>query len=150
MEPQGQERRITQRLMSYWTELKGNRPFPDETEIKPEELQDIWDSCFLVTVARKNNSLRFQYSYLGEAILEAYGSGDMTGQEVYADLMDASHKEILEKFHAVVNGGEPVSLESEFTNRQNVLIKFRQCLMPLGNGSGEITYILGGMKWKAF
>lgn len=143
-------RRITERLTSYWEEVRAGRPCPAEADIDPNELEDVWDACFLVQIKEKANKKHtFFYNYLGSDLLEAYGD-DLTGKEIYAELLDYGTDNIAQDFESVATSGQPLVKESEFRNRRGLLIRYRFCVLPLTNAADQIAYLFGGMKWKAF
>lgn len=143
------ERRINERLLSYWEELKAERPFPAEAEIDPDELADIWDSCFLVQVGARAAQGGYKYTYLGPSLIEAYGD-DLTNHEVSSHLIALSNPHLVQHFDEVARTAKPLVVESEFTNLKNMIVKYRSCMLPLGTLPGQVDYIIGGMKWKAF
>lgn len=132
-------------LINYWLMLKGERDYPMEAELEPEVLHEIWPHCFLVNV--KPGGL-FQYAFLGDALVEAYGS-DVTGQAVSDRLIDPHHAAMAKKFAETVESGAPVVDENEFVNEHGQTIKYRNCLLPLGY-KGNVDFIIGAMRWKAF
>lgn len=144
------QQRINERLLAYWASLKEGRMFPSEQEIEPEEIDDIWQSCFLVKVEEAGGEPVFVYVYLGEDLIEAYGD-DWTGQEICETLVYPANNEFAEKLLEVVTDETAVVDEVEFTNAQGLEIKSRSCLLPLGEEDQDgVRYILGGMKWRAF
>lgn len=142
--------RINERIRSYWDEVRGARPLPEERDIDPEGLRDVWDACFLVKpVPPEAGGIGFRYDYLGKDLIDAFG-GDVTHQEVYAKLVSTDSPPLVRSFAEVIKTGKPVEEQAEFTNVQGLLIKYRSCMLPLGNGAEGVNYILGGMKWKLF
>ena len=138
--------RITEQLESYWQALRGDREFPFEEEINPEALKDIWSGCFLIT-ARDGV---FAYSYLGDALIEAYGD-DITGHEIAETLAYPHPKSLMETFQFVAKNAVPCTDEDEFINSKGVLVKYRSCVLPLGSRNQRgITYLLGAMRWKIY
>jgi len=141
--------RIGEVLYHYWDNLRGDRAFPAESEIDPDEISDIWNSCFLVNISPAEvNNHGYRYTYLGTALIDAFGS-DITGQEVSARLIDSASKTMVRQFDQAVKTAKPVYDEAEFTNSKKLLIKYRSCILPLG-GKLNPDYLIGGMKWKAF
>lgn len=145
----GKERRVNERVRAYWESLRGRRPFPLEAEVDFSTLSDIWDSCFLVEVVPDQKPQTYKYDYLGESLIEAMGE-DLTGQEVCNKLVSPIRGDIIEKLDEVIRSREPLVVDSAFTNRHGMEVKYRACLVPLGRSATEIGFILGGMKWKAF
>ena len=142
-------RRINDTLLDYWIALKGERLYPAESEINPDDIHDIWDSCFLVRVDDVGRRDGYKYTYLGAALIEAYGD-DYNGRDVCDALVNPATPALAEKLDEVRQGRMPVMVESVFTNAKNMEIKYRTCLLPLGVSPAAVDYVIGGMKWKAF
>lgn len=143
--PEAKHHRINEQLKDYWDGLRGNRPMPLESEVVLEDLKDIWDYCFLMSV-RGNN---FAYDFLGEQLVEAYGD-DLTGKEITETLLYPHPISLFNSFREVVKTGQVGMDENEFTNSRGVLVKYRSCVLPLAAaGNPSVAFLLGGMKWKA-
>ncbi len=147
-----QNKRINERLLFYWEELKGERPFPSEGEIDPEAIEDIWDSCFLVRVEDiQATEAGYKYTYLGQDLVEAYGD-DLQNKEICEKLIYPTNMSLVHKFEEILETKQPAIEEAGFTNTKNQEIRFRSCMLPLSKDSksSEVAYIIGGMKWKAY
>lgn len=140
--------RSHERLQQYWEELRGNRPFPAESELDPDDILDIWDSCFLISIDDVTRRLGYRYSYLGSALIEAYGD-DIKNPDVALRLISTASLPIVKRFDEVVARQHPVIDESEFINLKHLKVRYRTCLVPLGQ-SGHVTHILGCMRWKLY
>ena len=140
-----QEQRITDVIKTYWESKQNGRPFPSESDINSDEIASVWPNCFLVQV--KPNG-KYTYSFLGQSIIEAYAD-NIEGEEVVEDLLYPESPGVVAKFNEVVEAKEPVYYDGSFINKNNMDIKFRKMLLPLGE-NGKVTYILGGMRWRAF
>lgn len=138
--------RITDLLKEYWESKKGTNPYPSEADIDDSEIGESWESCFLVEVV--DGGKKFRYEYLGNQIVEAYGD-DLEGQEIVEDLLYPESPDTTVKFRETMQGCLPLEYEGAFINKNNMDIKFRKILLPLGSG-GKVNYILGGMRWRAF
>ena len=140
------QHRIHERLNAYSESLRGERALPLESDIVIEDLQDIWSSCFLVTV----KDGKFSYSYLGDQLVDAYGD-DFTGKEIAETLVYPHPPSLVKTFSAVASSGVPKFDESEFANSRGDTVKYRSCVLPLAGPDGNsVAFLLGGMKWKAF
>lgn len=140
------DRRFSSRLEKYWEQLKGARLFPEENEIDPDELQGMWENCFLLQVRDMENVQDYNFTYLGPHIIETYANGVLDEDNQYlispnASRLNASFKKVLET-------GQPLSMEGEFVNARGKTVKFRQRLMPLGGKSVKVEAIFGGMWFK--
>lgn len=136
--------RLNDVLMQQWQSLQPGAGLPLEADIDPDSLYKVWSDCFLVHLKGD----RFYYEYLGQNLIEAYGDKFMTEQ---ADrLISIQNHQTTRKFEEVASTEKPVRDEGEFENSQNLLIKYRQLLLPFTNiENGHVTHILGGMRWKA-
>lgn len=145
-----QERRVNRRLIRYWEEIRGDRQFPAESAVDQQALSDIWASCFLVKVIpHANGGYAFRYTYLGRELIEAYGE-DFTGADIQSQLEATFGIHLRELLLKVMETKRPVSEDLDFTNRKNMVIRYRLCMLPLGPNDDTIQYILGGMRWRAF
>jgi hypothetical protein len=145
----GQERRISERLLSLWEELRGDREIPQESDLDIQLLSDYWESCFMVEITNRGDERDYKYSYLGTSIIDAYGD-DLTGKELYNHLIAPYTQMLLLKFETVVGDLATVTDESEFMNLKGDMIRYRQCLVPLGSKDGLVGFILGTMTWSKY
>ena len=137
------EQRITDELKSYWERIKGDKLFPAEDQIDQTQIVEIWQNCFLV----HREGDKFVYDFLGDSIIEAYADNKL-GEDIIEDQLYPESPGILNKFMEVVIHKVPVYYEGAFINHDNLDIKFRKILLPLGDGN-EVNYILGAMRWKS-
>ncbi len=145
-------RRVVEFLLRYWLNLRGRRPFPLEKEIDQVAIGDEhWNSAFLIKITPKG----YRYLYIGEDLMEAFGldSGNLEEAE---QLIATSAQRVVERFDAMIGLRKPLVDEGEFRNSRDVLVKYRQVLLPIAakepakGKDWEISYILGGMRWKKF
>lgn len=136
-------------LLGYWNDLRGDRAFPSESELNPDDLSEIWESCFLISNDEVTRRIGYRYSFLGTDLIGAFGD-DMTHHDVAMRLLSTARVPNARKFDEVLTAKHPVIDESEFTNLMGVTIRYRAALLPLGNDKGEVTHIIGTMRWKAY
>ncbi len=145
----GIERRISTRLVAYWESIRKGRALPAEADFDPKALADIWDNCFYVQVLGEVMQ-EYKYRHLGPHLAEAYSSGlgeKAPGEK--AALIAFSGAKLAASYARVIASRKPVLEEDEFTNGRGEVVKYRQCLLPLGHGE-IVTAILGGVRFKAF
>lgn len=141
--------RSHERLMSYWDALRKNRAFPSEAEIEPDDIADIWPSCFLISIDDVTRRVGYRYSYLGTDLIEAYGD-DVKNPDVALRLISTSSLPMVKKFDDVLAGKKAVFDESDFVNLMGLHIKYRTCMLPLGVNDQNVSHILGCMRWKLY
>lgn len=140
------ERRLTLRLLAHWEKAKNGRCFPAESDIDPDVLGDLWNYCFLIHV-KDLDKTDYNYTYMGSELQKAY-QGDFAGSE-RADISNINARKLFGDYAKVVNSAVPLHEEGEFVNQHNDVVKYRQCLLPLGD-SGTVDAIFGGMSFKVF
>lgn len=142
------EKRITAILKKYWDDLLNGRRFPAENEVKSSDLADIWDNCFIVKADNSSKKDDYQYTYLGQNIIKAYGK-DLTGLNIKSSTLaapEASH--LANEYERVLALKRPVMDTGEMNISKDEVLKYRQILLPLGDDGVNITAILGGMSYK--
>lgn len=139
--------RITEQLKQYWLEIKSDSIFPDEAKVNINNLENHWQSCFLV----KHENNNFSYIYLGEELMSAYGDNYLQ-KENCEKIVFPSTNPLLERFKQVLINKELLEYEDEFVNSQELLIRYRAIILPLGqsNRTENVVFLLGGMRWKAY
>jgi hypothetical protein len=127
----GYERRLTLRLLAYWEKRRQGRALPALADVEPADLQDFWPDCFI---------LHFSSIGVGTAHTFTYRGGDV-----------APWLEVLLNEHlAVVQAsGEPFVHEGEYLADGDKVLKYRFCLLPLGE-QGQVRGVLGGLRAKNF
>ncbi len=137
-------KRLNDQLESYWLRLKGDKALPEEIDIDPDKLNGSWEDCFLVACDHED---RFQYSYLGKKLFEAFGVAEDSPADIET-LLSTNRPATIDKFEQVIADKTIVVDEGEFTNSNNMVIKYRQILLPFSNDGEQVTHVFGGMRWK--
>lgn len=140
------ERRITLRLLAYWEKARGNKLMPREQDIDPDHIEDLWDHCFLIHLKDLQKE-GYHYTYLGEAIKMAYQGGLSEADTNGLVSPNAAH--LADCYMEIMHSRKPLVDEGEFRNGHGDLVKYRQCLLPLGDGE-TVDAIFGGMRYKIF
>ena len=123
------ERRLNLRLLAYWEKKRGLAAMPKLSDVEPTDLIDFWQFCFIVKIDGKGG---FEKMHAGHSMDWKW--------------LEPRLGPYLEQ---VVTKGAPCLEEGELTSDEGYLVKFRQCLMPLGDESG-IQGILGGVRFRSF
>lgn len=144
METSALERRITLRLIAYWERLRKQNAMPVEADIDPSDLHDLWGYCFLIHV-KDLDKPDYNYTYLGKEIQRAY-QGDLAGDDAGA-IASPNAGKLADSYAKVIETCAPLLDEGEFVNLHNEVVKYRQCLLPLGEGN-KVDAIFGGMRFK--
>lgn len=143
LQTEAQERRTTHRLLRYWESLCAGRSLPEENDIDPDDITDIWDYCFLIQVLDIERREGGNYTYLGKAIIEAYRDG-LNG-DACGELVSPNPQRLGHNFAQVILTARPQTQEGEFVNTNKGVVKFRQCMVPMGDGAGKVIAVFGCM-----
>jgi hypothetical protein len=143
------QHRSHERLLHYWDQLRAGRLFPHEREIESDDIQDIWNSCFLISVDDVTRRIGYRYSYMGSNLVKAFGDEE-TSPDVALRLLSTQLVPNSNKMDEVIKQKHPVVDESEFVNAKHMQVRYRTCMVPLGYDNGEVSHIFGVMRWRAY
>ena len=134
------ERRLTEQLILYWNEKRGERKYPSMKDIQESEIGHIWQDCFFVAVREVAESPEHQYIYIGENIKQMFG-GQLASTSVLP-LADT----LASQYYMVMQAKKPLIQETQFTNLDDEIIRYRQILLPLGPNDEVVDHVLGGLR----
>ena len=142
------ERRITHRLVDYWQRIKGDRVLPSEIDIDSDDVADMWPDCFILQIHDVEDLTRahaYTFTFVGKNLSSLYtsASGEHDG---LLSVLDSEH--LMGVVSEMQMTKLPVVEQVEAFPHQGSTIKYRMCLLPLGNESGKINGILGGLRYK--
>jgi len=103
------ERRLNEALRNYWEALRGSRPFPSEDDLDFDQIQFLWDECFLLQSRDIRATKDYNFTYLGKTIQMAYQSGQIPFCIKGVIATDANH--LAEEFLRMLS--HPQSVMSE-------------------------------------
>lgn len=131
------ERRLVRKLLTYWLQISGDRAFPTLSDIDPDQIADIWDSCFLLDTSQNRDFPYFQY--LGPSLAK-YSGVLLSGKTDWAmTLLDKA----VQNFKEAVEKKVPVLVEDNLVRYDGRLILFRAVMLPLSDDGETINYIVG-------
>jgi hypothetical protein len=136
-------------LLAYWHKICDGREFPHESDIEPEEIKDIWNYCFLISLDDVVKRIGYRYSYMGSALVGAFGD-DVNNPDMALRLLSNTKVPNLKKIEEVLDKKHPVIDEGEFTNAHHMNVRYRTCIVPLGYENGQVSHLFGVMRWKAY
>lgn len=126
------------RLLAYWVEKRGERPFPAKAEIDPVEFPYILGYVTLVDVEHDPRRYRFR---LDGSILVALSGTDYTGRYL-DDLPGAEYVAFIrETYDRVVDSGEPYRYrKNELLDQQ--LFSEETIILPLGDHPPQVDMLV--------
>lgn len=142
------ERRITHRLVDYWQQIKGDRVVPSERDVDSHELADMWDNCFFVHVRQAEGfGQHYSLGYVGKELSQLYREGAENEQ---AYLLPLPLDKISQLYNEMMLTKLPIVENVEDFVMNGRILKYRLCLLPMGEQNGELQGILGGLRYKIF
>lgn len=145
--PSAKVRRITDVLLNYWDELRGERPMPCIDDIDIEAISDVWSNCFIVQLHHIKNKENYSFTYFGESLQRAFAH-DLTDTPVKY-LVSPHAERLATQYEKVLTSQQPLVDDNSYENRDHITVLYRQILLPMAcDKSGEVGFILGGMRYK--
>ncbi|MEM1140096.1 MAG: PAS domain-containing protein [Pseudomonadota bacterium] len=131
-----QERRLVQRVMAYWVDLRGERRFPRLAEVSSCALGEDWQWCFVLDLKTADPFPIFQY--LGTDLCKLSGIFLSGKNDWTSTVLD----KVTERVDEVKALQASVMVEDELRlfNQQRLLFRF--VMLPLGEDD-RLTHVLG-------
>ena len=126
------ERRLSLRLLAYWERARGQRLMPHASDLRAEDLPDVWDDCFMLQVL---NHEKADYEVIHE------------GQKLHKDWRQ--NGQLACSIATILTKRGPILEDGQIHDANGEVIKYRLCMLPLGDEQG-VRAIFGGMRYKVF
>jgi hypothetical protein len=137
-----------QRLLAYWTSLKGTRLAPARSELNPADMRDQLGWIWLMDVLDGGEDFRFRMG--GDRIIQFFGQR-LAG----ATLNDvaAQYPEFFGRFrnlvHLATYSGKPASGgPSQTAYEPRAYLEVEALMLPLSDDGKSVTGLLGGIEVK--
>ncbi|NBX03652.1 MAG: PAS domain-containing protein [Alphaproteobacteria bacterium] len=126
------ERRLSLRLLAYWERARAGRLMPQMADIQPELLEDVWADCFILQI---NDPQALTFSILHR------------GENLHDDWPQMAH--LNGSISTLFSKRGPVLEDGQIFDADGSVVKYRQCLLPLGDGA-QVVAVFGGARFKVF
>ncbi|NKB22313.1 MAG: PAS domain-containing protein [Alphaproteobacteria bacterium] len=138
--PQGMERRLVLRLLTHWRAICGDRDFPSFSEVEPNDMPDMWHSCFVLEVVGHEDDPVFRTA--GGEIF-SYAPGSLIGTPVSNWTPDTLIGVAVRHTHGVLRKRVPMSHGDEFVKIDGTRVLYRSILLPMSDDGETISGLLG-------
>ncbi len=135
------ERRLPVQLCRYWEKIRGTRLMPSEQMINPEDIPHLWEHCYLIQVNDLENRRRADFTYLGSEIIQTYR--EHLSEEDALDIIFPNSSRLAQNFQQVIDSKLPILQAGEFITSRGGVMRFRQCLLPIGETDDKVDAIFG-------
>lgn len=113
---------------------------PPPSAIDGGKIADMWGHCFTLELRGPAEPM---YGFIGEHHVAQLGK-NLVGQGVSAAGSDTLLGQASSYHRQVLARGIPITLGGQFINREGRTVLYRSILLPLGEGGGQLTALLGG------
>jgi hypothetical protein len=143
MEAPIREMRLTMRVLRYWRDIAGRRPFPRVSDVDARELGEDWQHCLLIKV--RTPLERSFLSFIGNALR---GPGAPADGMPLADCPPATILAHATSYvRRVLAQRVPVSMGGSASQDAGVIL-YRSILAPLSEDGRTIDTILGAANFR--
>ncbi len=138
--PQGMEQRLVLRLLNHWRGLCGERDYPSFADVIPDDMPDMWHSCFVLEVVGHEEYPVFRAAG-GEII--SYAPDSLIGTPVSAWEPNTLIGVAVRHTQQVLRKGVPMSYGNEFIKVDGTKVLYRSILLPMSDDGETISGLLG-------
>ncbi len=139
------ERRLNIRLLGYWQELRGERPFPTIGDFRHDVISDF--QLFGFVLEFESGPIDPVFRYVGSALARECGK-----ELVDAKVSDVPRHTLLtqvtDHYLQVLANKAPIAFEAEFTNAADEEIMYRSIMLPFGKDGETIDHLAGAINFK--
>lgn len=138
--PQGMERRLVLRLLSYWRDLPREQDLPSFKAIDPEQIPDMWENSFVLETIGSETDPFFRA--VGDKIADSHEVSPV-GKHVSETPANSLVSRAASYFAEVLTKGIPVSRGGEFIKKNGNNVFYRSILLPMSDDGETISGLLG-------
>lgn len=145
-----QQHRLTDRLTTYWNQVRKDAPLPEFSHFNAGAVEDIWQQCvlFVVQPSAGGQPSVVNFYKVGDKVRTLYGT-DMTGRTLAVGQRHFAGAAIIKRVGEVIDSGQAIVDHGQFVNAQSKVVKYRSCLLPFGKDN-KVTHIVAGLSWQEF
>jgi hypothetical protein len=133
------ERRLVLRLLCHWRDLAADREMPRVSDVDGAAIPDLWPYCFMLDV----RGAEPVFTFVGEYHVSSIGR-DATGQPLSSVPAETLLNQGLSYYPRVLARAIPITLGGQFVDGDSRSILYRSIIMPLGEGDGRVSALIGG------
>ncbi|MDH5796453.1 MAG: PAS domain-containing protein [Anaplasmataceae bacterium] len=142
------EKRTTNKLCSYWSSIRGNRNYPNKLDIDFDDIEEIKEYCFILSIKEVGNKMEYKFDYIGSTLHEIFEQEQHQVLSINYSIISLNPESALESIDEVMESGYPVINETQTIVDDGNELSFRQCFLPLSDNNKDINSILGTFRCK--
>lgn len=144
IEPDATKRRVVDRMLARWDDLRQGRDFPSRADIERAGTGKLERNLFLVAMSDEEADDEVIDS--GSALREALGV-DPVGRRV-VEILPSSTERGLSFCRTAARFKKPIMDVGNFTNPRGEEILYRSIILPLSDDQENINYLVGAFSYK--
>lgn len=133
-------------LLDYWHTLRADRALPVWCKVRTDKLAISHEDLSYTSVVGKDSARRFQITFHGTRVAEAYGRMNCVGKFLDDILPPAYSAAALSTYHQVVEGRQPVYTVSDMRDPAGRIVHYERLLLPFGIGGPDVERILASLE----
>jgi len=142
------ERRLSVRLLDYWNELRGDRRYPSPDDIHFEEVPELAEFGFTMSIGASGSSPKIHY--LGTELKEhinMFRTGEVAPESENKALSLALN-DAIRRYTEVADREGPVAFESDSFDVPGTQFAYRAIMLPFSRDNEQIDFVLGAIRYK--
>lgn len=129
------------RLFTYWNEVRNGRFAPNRFEIEPSRISDILPDVFILECP---DNATFRFRLAGTRICSAMGH-EMRGVNLLDYWSPAEREAVQNLLHNVAQDGAGAVIEFQCHNANRDTVNFELLILPLVHSGEKVTRMVGSM-----
>ena len=143
-EPVATERRVVNRMLARWDDLRRGRAFPNRVDIEHAGTGGLESNLFLIAVG--DEEVDDEVIDSGSEFRNALRV-DPVGRRV-VDIMPSATEKGLSLCHTAARLRKPIMDAGNFTNKRGENILYRSIILPLSDDQENINYLVGAFSYR--
>ncbi len=143
-EPVATERRVVDRMLARWDDLRRGRAFPSRADIERAGTGELESNLFLIAVS--DEEVDDEVIDSGSEFRDAL-SVDPVGRRVVEILPSATERG-LSFCRTAARLKKPIMDVGNFTNPRGEEILYRSIILPLSDDQENVNYLVGAFSYK--
>ncbi|CAK8162694.1 hypothetical protein CAXC1_220016 [Candidatus Xenohaliotis californiensis] len=134
-------------LYHYWKQLHSKQKPPSMEQIISDDILEIWQHCFIMSIKMASNKLIYKYTHLGDEIVSAYKK-ELDPEHDSPPLVSSDPEILSGAFDEVMYYQNPIIEDKKILYSNSGIVKYDQCFLPLHSKDKNTYNIIGGMQYK--
>jgi hypothetical protein len=143
------EQRLSVRLVKIWEKLAELHAPPMYAHVNKNTISDVWSQCAVIRLepsAKESEDPLFVFDYIGDksrTLLPNIHEGRL----LRMNSLSREVKKFLEDLPKTIASIATTITTGTLAGSRSKMIKYRICLLPFTDNSGDVSHIMVGFSW---